>query len=227
MNKSEQINELATALARAQGKITGALKDSKNPFYDSNYADLASCWDAVRTALSENGLSVIQGTKKGDAITINWKTTAKSGAETEFTATTNEIIIVTELLHSTGQFVSSELAMVPGDATPQGIGKCITYGRRYGLSAMLGIAQIDDDGNSASMKGDDSGRPAGWKAQDTRKVTEYKKRIMDLVADGADLSAVDVWLEIKGDHDFATAVFQQLPATIKQMIKANMPKVQE
>jgi len=58
--QSEQINELATALAKAQGKITGALKDSANPFYKSRYADLASVWDACRAALSENGLAVVQ-----------------------------------------------------------------------------------------------------------------------------------------------------------------------
>ena len=60
MQTSEQINELAAALAKAQGEITGALKDSANPFFKSKYADLASCWDACRGPLSRNGLSVIQ-----------------------------------------------------------------------------------------------------------------------------------------------------------------------
>ena len=41
MNKSESIKELATALAKAQGEIKGALKDSQNPFFKSKYADLA------------------------------------------------------------------------------------------------------------------------------------------------------------------------------------------
>ena len=35
-------------------------------------------------------------------------------------------------------------------ADAQGIGSTITYGRRYGLSAICGIAQYDDDGNSVS-----------------------------------------------------------------------------
>ena len=32
--------------------------------------------------------------------------------------------------------------------TAQGVGAAITYGRRYGLSAIAGIAQYDDDANS-------------------------------------------------------------------------------
>ncbi len=40
--------------------------------------------------------------------------------------------------------------MTSDKLTPQGIGSCITYGRRYGLSAMVGIAPEDDDGNLAS-----------------------------------------------------------------------------
>ena len=35
MQKSESIKELATALAKAQGKLKGALKDASNPFFKS------------------------------------------------------------------------------------------------------------------------------------------------------------------------------------------------
>jgi len=58
--QSDQISELTTALAAAQGLIEGALKDSSNPFFKSSYADLASVWDAIRKPLSDNGLSVMQ-----------------------------------------------------------------------------------------------------------------------------------------------------------------------
>ena len=62
MNRSEGINELAAALAKAQGEIKGAKKDESNPFYKSKYADLASVWEAIRDPLSKNSLAVIQGT---------------------------------------------------------------------------------------------------------------------------------------------------------------------
>lgn len=140
MNRSEQINELATALAKAQGQITGALKDSSNPYYSSKYADLASVWDACRKPLSENGLAVIQMPGRDE-----------SGNFVE-----------TILSHSSGQWFSSKLHFKPGRTDKNGVfipledsqalGSGITYIRRYALSAMVGIAPEDDDGNAASGK---------------------------------------------------------------------------
>ena len=54
--KSESLKELATALAKAQGEIKGALKDSANPFFKSKYADLSSVVDAIKVAFSKHGL---------------------------------------------------------------------------------------------------------------------------------------------------------------------------
>lgn len=197
MQTSDQINELAAALAKAQSKITGALKDSANPFFKSKYADLASCWDAARDHLTSNGLSVIQ--------------TAS--------ATDGAVCITTMLAHSSGQWVRDTLALQPVKSDPQGIGSCITYGRRYGFAAIAGIAQVDDDGNAASGKDnrDDSGKPEGWKMQDTRKVTEYKNRIISAAADDKDVR--EIWDEIKDNHEFATAVWTTLPSPIKTLIK--------
>ena len=138
MNTSEQINELATALAKAQGEITGALKDSANPFFKSKYADLASCWDACRGPLSRNGLSVLQPAESDDG----------------------GVTVTTTLLHSSGQWVRSALRLQPKDWSPQGVGSAISYGRRYGLTAMIGIAQVDDDGNAASGKVTYGAQPA-------------------------------------------------------------------
>jgi hypothetical protein len=54
------------------------------------------------------------------------------------------------LLHESGQWIKSKLKMPVEKVTAQSIGSTITYGRRYGLSAITGIAQYDDDGNSVS-----------------------------------------------------------------------------
>jgi hypothetical protein len=166
MEHSEKIDALAAALAKAQGKITGAKKDSENPFFTSKYADLASCWDACRDAIAENGLAVVQTTKRGNPVTIKWDTTnPTSGDVTSYSVDTEELVVTTTLLHESGQWLASDLPMIPRDASPQGMGSALTYGRRYGLTAMLGIAQVDDDGNAASgrtngaMKG--AHRPQG------------------------------------------------------------------
>lgn len=128
MQTSETINELATALSKAQGEITGALKDSSNPFFKSKYADLASCWDACRGPLSKNSLAVFQAAETTDA----------------------GLVLTTTLAHGSGQWMRSSLGVHPKDETPQAMGSALTYARRYALTAIVGIAQVDDDGNAAS-----------------------------------------------------------------------------
>jgi len=131
MEKSDQINELVAALSSAQGMITPAIKDTNNPFFKSKYADLASVWEVIKKPLSDNKLAVIQHpTTDGNVVTVE-----------------------TVLSHASGQWTSSKLTMVSKDTTPQGIGSCITYARRYALSSILGVAsELDDDGNAASGK---------------------------------------------------------------------------
>lgn len=126
MTKSEQINELAAALSKAQGMMKPALKDTDNPFYKHKYADLSSCWDACRDALSANGLSIVQIPEEGGVTSI--------------------------LMHTSGQWMSGHLPMVPTKNDPQGVGSAITYARRYALCGFAGIAPEDDDGNAASGK---------------------------------------------------------------------------
>ena len=126
--KSEDIDKLATALAKAQAEIKGAEKKSTNPFFNSGYADLHTVIESSFPFLTKHGLSVIQGND------------GKPG----------EFYVTTMLLHESGQWIKSKLKMPVEKATAQSIGSTITYGRRYGLSAMVGIAQYDDDGNSIS-----------------------------------------------------------------------------
>ncbi|WP_278937125.1 ERF family protein [Phascolarctobacterium faecium] len=132
MLKSEQINELAAALAKAQGQLEGAKKSSSNPFFKSKYADLAECWNTCREALTANEISVIQ---MPEEINENGR-----------------LNITTMLAHSSGQYISSTLTMTVTKLDPQAIGSAITYGRRYALAAMVGLAQEDDDGEKAMAR---------------------------------------------------------------------------
>lgn len=135
--KSEAINELAAALAKAQGEIKSAAKDSTNPHFKSKYADLASIWDACRSALSKNGLAVAQITATTD---------------------TGKVRVTTTLMHASGQWIEGELDVKPMQDTPQGIGSTVTYCRRYALAAMVGVAPDDDDDGYAASE-----RPNGVK----------------------------------------------------------------
>jgi hypothetical protein len=129
--QSETIGALAAALSKAQADITGALKDSSNPFFKSKYADLASCWDACRKQLAANNLAVIQTTDVTDA----------------------GVVLVTTLVHSSGEWMRGTLPIVTKDNGPQAQGSGITYARRYALAAIVGLAQIDDDAESAQGRG--------------------------------------------------------------------------
>ena len=198
--QSEQIGELAKALAVAQGKITGALKDSSNPFFKSRYADLASVWDACRGPLSENGLAVVQLTESDDA----------------------GVYVATTLAHSSGQWMRSRLRLQPKDSTPQGLGSAITYGRRYALAAIVGVAQVDDDGNAASGREgvgrvDPRGEPHERNDFDPAERDKYVSRFMDAMNMDKEepeiASAVHaLHMEVAAKHDLYIAIADAIAA---------------
>jgi hypothetical protein len=126
MKMSETIDQLAAALSIAQGQIEDATKSSKNDFYKSKYADLASVRAAVRQPFADNGLSVVQ-----------FPRTVPGGVEVE-----------TMLLHSSGEFMAETLFM-PVKHEPHPIGSGISYARRYALMSIANLAADDDDGNAA------------------------------------------------------------------------------
>lgn len=129
---SASLAKLAEALAKAQGAMAAAKKDSTNPHFKSRYADLAAVWEAIRAPLAENGLSVLQRVS-----------TSQEGVTVE-----------TMLLHASGEWVQDRCWMPVAQQTPQGFGSAITYARRYSLSALVGVAaDEDDDGNAASTGG--------------------------------------------------------------------------
>jgi len=132
MRMSEQINELAGALAKAQGALDDAEKASTNPHFKSRYADLAAVRDAIKLPLSCNGLSYVQMAR------------SDQGA----------VEVETMLMHSSGQYLADTLRLPVLQNTPQAFGSALTYARRYSLMALIGIAaaEDDDDGNKASER---------------------------------------------------------------------------
>ena len=196
--QSENINELALALSKAQASITGALKDSANPFFKSKYADLASCWDACRRQLTDNGLCVIQTT---DVV--------------------GEMVVVrTTLAHSSGQWVSGILPVKAKDDGPQAQGSGVSYSRRYALCAIVGLAQIDDDAEAAQGRTDHFNPPPV--KVDTKQTNACAKLVIEAVdADNAQLVR-ELFAEAKEhSQEFASAVWASLPTSIKTWVKEN------
>lgn len=129
MSRSEDVKEIAAALAAAQSKIGLAKKSSANPHYKSRYADLAEVWDTCHLALNEAGICVVQ-----------------------FPVVQDESVSVrTTLFHSSGQWLDCEVVIPLAKPDAHGIGSAITYARRYGLSSLVGVCPEDDDGNAASQ----------------------------------------------------------------------------
>ena len=198
MNQSENINELALALSKAQASITGALKDSANPFFKSKYADLASCWDACRRQLTDNGLSVIQTTDLADGL----------------------VVVRTTLAHSSGQWIAGVLPVKAKDDGPQAQGSGITYARRYALAAIVGLAQIDDDAEAAQGRVDHFNPPQV--KVDAKQTNACAKLVIQAVdAENAQLVR-ELFAEAKdASPEFASAVWASLPTSIKNWIKDN------
>jgi len=128
MNKSENIAALAAALVKAQAQMGGAKKTAKNPFFKSTYANLEEVINCVKQPFEDNDLMFMQFPITEDG---------RAGVET--------IVI-----HSSGEYISNEFTLQCSKNDPQGIGSAITYARRYGLQAAVGLPSEDDDGNAAT-----------------------------------------------------------------------------
>lgn len=129
MKTSDAIDQIATALAAAQGEMKNAAVNSDNPHFKSKYVDLAGIRDAVIPILSKHGLSVAQ----------------------MIGVTDTGLTVATRLMHKSGQWLESTYPV--SYDKPQAMGSAITYARRYCLSAMCCIApDEDDDGNAANHK---------------------------------------------------------------------------
>ena len=120
---SENVNELFTALSKAQGEFRLVKKSANNPFFKSKYADLASFIMDVREVLRNNDLCVTQTT-----ISLNGNT-----------------FLVTTLGHKSGQWIQGTMPIVCSKNTPQEFGSSLTYARRYAFTSIINICGGDDD----------------------------------------------------------------------------------
>lgn len=140
MKQSESITALAKALVAVQAAIVPARRDATNPFIGSRYADLGSIWEAVRGPLGANGFAVLQPMRHVE----------------------DGVCVETVLMHESGEWISGE-TFVPAAGSgnlAQAYGSATTYARRYGLAALLGVVQEDDDGHSAAPQSSQPQRQA-------------------------------------------------------------------
>jgi hypothetical protein len=215
MKTTEAINEIAAALAVAQGHMGAALKDSENPHFRSSYADLASVVDAVRPHLSAVGIAIVQ--------------------LPDISKETGEVRVCTALVHKSGQVLSCTLSATVKDLSPQSIGSAITYLRRYGLMAITGIAPDDDDGEAAMGRPQPQPQPQRPQrreepAEPPDLVAMLRARIKQLAPDAtADTAAgIAVYVADKMSKDPAGAAYGiqsgKHDARLRELVASGVPK---
>jgi len=126
---SKDDTALYSSLVQALAEMANPKKIANNPFFKSKYATLEDTLAIASNTLAKYDLAVMQ-------LNVSRET---------------DSVLVTRIIHKSGAFL--EDGGVPlklkdqNDA--QKLGSAITYARRYGLQAMLGMCGEDDDGNTA------------------------------------------------------------------------------
>lgn len=187
MIMSDSVAEIAKALAKAQGEIENASKNAANPHFRSKYADLAEVLNTIRPIFAKHGLSYVQFPSFHEGVAS----------------------VETLLMHDSGEWMRGMSSAPVSKNDAQGVGSATTYLRRYSLAAMAGIAQEDDDANSAVGKSDN-------KANDVKDEMIYQaltdKHIDSLVcireslATGDYSTAKEAWREL--DQDVQIAIWK-------------------
>lgn len=199
---SNSIAQLAAALAKAQGQLEGAKKDSTNPHFKSRYADLASVVDAIKAAFPPNGLSYAQ----------------------TIVTTEHGVGVETILMHESGEWIGGDAFSIPvNKADAQGFGSALTYARRYSLSAIAGVKADDDDGNAAVAARPISGAQVAKDALDAMSdeaqayIKDYAQQVQTLFNSNGDVMG---YLQAHTlDAEEKLALWSLLPSNVRSAIK--------
>ena len=135
--ESAETGQIAFALVSALSKLRNPPRNRSVEVstrgggkYSFRYATLDKILDMARPVLSAEGLVLFQ------PITTNDK---------------GGLVLVTKLLHRSGEWMETTIPLPAPGADPQSLGSAITYLRRYAVTSLLGIASDeDDDGNRAA-----------------------------------------------------------------------------
>lgn len=198
MRSSDSIADLAAALVGAQADMPNVPKETMGQVGNAKrrYADLATVTETVRPILAKHHLAYVQGCSDG----VN-----------------GIVTVTTRLMHQSGEWIEDSLSMPSGEGA-QAVGSAITYGRRYSLMAVLGLAPDDDDGEAATQAATaappaDRPTPRGGKS-----VTDKQLQLLAirLRANGYDKAA---------GHKFATDIIGREIGSAKDMTAAEASKV--
>ena len=188
--------KLDAALAKAQGEISAAIKDSPNPAFKTKYADLSAVMEAIRPALARNAISVTQ-----------WPIHSAD----------DRVHMVTRIAHD-GEWMRATFSMPVQKKDAHGYGSIVTYLRRYCIASCFGvISDVDDDGNAASGKAT-SAPPAPITAEQFRTLQDLIEKT------GTDEEKLLAYVKAESLETLTGVQFQAAEAALRK--KLNTPKAE-
>ena len=104
VERRPMIEEVVTALSKAQGAFTTVPKTKMNPHFQSAYASLDDIIEMARPHLAANGLAISHSSEHADD---GWE-------------------LVSRLYHTSGQYLEARLPL-GGFGNPQQLGSSLTY----------------------------------------------------------------------------------------------------
>lgn len=131
-SRTSELKELFTALAKAQSEMKEAGINRENPYYKDRYRDLSEAIRMTRPSLTKNGLAIIQQILPNND---------------------GQMILHTILCHSSGQWIETQMRIVPTKTDVQTLGSHIMYLRRTSYESLVGVVSVfeDDDGECAMV----------------------------------------------------------------------------
>lgn len=216
--KSDDSDKIVPVLVKIQGVMPAPKRTATNAVSMSKYAPLDEVLTVAKPLLKENGLAC-----------INYRMLMSVPAASGDGEVVREVL-VTQLLHESGQFVQTFTILRPSHPAPQAMASVETLARRYNLKCLLNIAEEDDD--------DDGNASQPHQAGQSAPAADHEDGLLD--ANVGDRSKSQVFLAFertfnkladRGDWDLLRAFIKERmkdPNEIAQatkMVEARAPKV--
>ena len=167
LEMSDKIDQIGPALLMVQRAVHGVSKSVENTYFNSKYADLYGYIEATRDLLVDNGLVLTQ-----------YPTIINGSAA-----------LVTLLLHApSSQWLRGIVPLKPDKSGPQPFGSEVSYMRRYSYAGILGLAQFDDDAETATFR------------MSKQVETKIRKTLDQAMENGDHDAALDAWLALDDDQ---------------------------
>lgn len=174
-------------LIKAQQNIEIVAKNRKNEHFNYSYADLSSIIASSQKILNDLDIYVYQGF--------------------DFFPEDNSFYVYTRLIHKSGEEIKTKIGFPLIKSDPQSIGSLCTYGRRYSLCAILGIATEDDDAHSTTS----------WRTQE--QIGSFANLLQHKAFDGVRNETKKWWKNLKTEQESAKALAKMEEKIAEQVNK--------